>query len=148
MTGVEGESFSGTVVRSFGFAFRGLADAWRCERNFRIQCLYGLVTAGLLVWLRPEPTAALVVLLAMTLLLAAELMNSALERAVDLSVDGFHPLARLAKDLAASSVLLTAMATAVINLWVIGSLVASASQLAYGGLLLGLSLLRFWRGTP
>jgi diacylglycerol kinase len=134
------------VLRSFGFAFRGLSDAWRCERNFRIQCAYALATAGLLVWLRPEATSALLVLLAMTLLLAAELMNSAVERAVDLSVQGFHPLARLAKDLAASSVLLTAVATAVINLWVIGSLIAPSSQLAFSAFVLAVAGLRFGRG--
>jgi diacylglycerol kinase len=104
------------------------------------------VTA-LLVWLRPDQASALVVLLGLTVLLAAELMNSALERTVDLCVTDFHPLARIAKDLAASSVLLIAMATAVINLWVIGGLMAARSeQLALAAVFVGLGLVRFVRG--
>lgn len=127
---------TGTFVQSFGFAFRGLADAWRHERNFRVQCGYAVLTLGLGLWLRPESSAALSMALGMTVLLAAELMNSAVERAVDLSVTEFHPLARTAKDLAASSVLLIAMATAAINLWVLGRLMAEPlGQLAYGLLL-------------
>ena len=141
-----GKQVSGTLIDSFGFAFRGLADAWRHERNFRIQCVYLAGVLALLAWLRPDPPSALVVVLAMATLLAAELMNSALERAVDLSVSEFHPLARTAKDLAASSVLLIAMTTAVINLWVVGSLVlAQGSKLAFAAFLLGANVLRFRR---
>lgn len=139
-----GKPVSGTVVDSFGFAFRGLASAWRHERNFRIQCVYLAFVLGLLAWLRPDPASTLVVILAMTTLLAAELMNSALERAVDLSVSEFHPLAALAKDLAASSVLLIAMTTAVINLWVVGNMVlAQGSKVAFAAFLLGMNAVRF-----
>jgi diacylglycerol kinase len=138
---------TGTFIQSFGFAFRGLADAWRSERNFRVQCGYAAVMLGLGLWLRPEASSGLLVVLGMAVLLAAELMNSAVERAVDLAATEFHPLARTAKDLAASSVLLIAMTTAVINLWVLGSLMsAPAQQLAYGLLLTGLTVGRFTGG--
>jgi diacylglycerol kinase len=135
-----------TFFQSFGFAFRGLADAWRSERNFRVQCAYAATTLGLLVWLRPDAASGLLVFLGLAVLLAAELMNSALERAVDLSVTEFHPLARMAKDLAASSVLLVAIATAVVNLWVIGSLIAAGLQVGLAALLLGLGTFRFAGG--
>lgn len=141
---VRGEQVSGTFVQSFGFAFRGLSDAWRHERNFRVQCAYTACTVGLAAWLKPAAGSTLLVMLAMAVLLAAELMNSAIERAVDLSVSEFHPLARTAKDLAASSVLLVAMTTAVINLWTFGSLVmAPGSKLAFAAFLLGVGRLRF-----
>jgi undecaprenol kinase len=142
-----GGAVSGTFVQSFGFAFRGLADAWREERNFRVQCGYAVLTLILGLWLRPPVPLALLVGLAMTLLLAAELMNSALERAIDLSVTEFHPLARSAKDLAASSVLLVAIGTAVINLWVLGGLMLTPGAcLGYGLSLLLVLLRRFAPG--
>lgn len=141
---IRGEQVSGTFIQSFGFAFRGLSDAWRHERNFRVQCVYGFGTLALGVWLRPSASLALLVMLAMSVLLAAELMNSALERAVDLSVSEFHPLARSAKDLAASSVLLVAMATAVINLLVFAPLlVGQGAKLGLVVCLLSVERVRF-----
>lgn len=110
----------GTFLASFGFAFRGLAEGWRQERNFRIQCGYALLVAVLLGFCKPDAALALLVGVAVAVLLAAELMNSALERAVDLCVREFHPLARSAKDLAAGSVLLLAITSALVNLAVFG----------------------------
>lgn len=136
----------GSFLGSFAFAFRGLANAWRTERNFRVQCAYGGVVGALLLFLKPDPTLSLLVVLSMMALLAAELMNSALERAVDLCVSEFHPLAGSAKDLAASSVLVVAMATAVANLWVFLPLIAGPSRSAFAVFLAGLLGWRWQRG--
>jgi diacylglycerol kinase len=50
--------------------------------------------------------------------LSAEMMNSALEKAVDLNTKDFHPLAKMAKDMAAGAVLVIAMASVVIGLFI------------------------------
>ena len=136
-----------TFFRSFSFAFRGLAEAWRREPNFRFQCVYSALVVALLIWLKPPESSALLVLFVMSALLGAELMNSAVERAVDLAVDGFHPLAKSAKDLAASSVLVVAIGSALVNVWVFGSMIALGSKVAFGGLLLGFCGYRFGRGV-
>lgn len=136
----------GSFLGSFVFAFRGLGSAWAQERNFRVQCAYAAGVGGLLLWLRPDPVSGLLVVLVMTILLAAELMNSALERTVDLCVSEFHPLAGSAKDLAASSVLVVAVASAAINLRVFFPLVGAPSQPGFAALLLGALVWRFGRG--
>lgn len=135
--------FSSTLVQSFGFAFRGLSEAYRRERNFRIQCAYALMMVGLILWLRPEPVQILIVVVAMGVLLAFELSNSAVERLVDLVSSVPHPLAGLAKDLAASAVLVVAVMTAVVNILVIGPLLDAAQGVAYYSLVLGLIAIRF-----
>ena len=136
-----------SFLGSFGFAFRGLAEGWRCERNFRVQCGYFVVVLALLAWLKPGSEAVLPVLLAMGLLLAAELMNSALERTVDLVVQEFHPLARSAKDLAAASVLVVAIATAVLNLWVLLPLLSPHLQGGLATAIVGTLWARFGSGV-
>jgi diacylglycerol kinase (ATP) len=89
----------------FGFALRGLADAWKAELTFRVQVLAAvgatLVTAAL------QPGAVWVALIAITIgaVLAAELVNTALEHALDAVHPGHAEPVRIAKDCAAAAVL-------------------------------------------
>lgn len=102
---------------SFGFALAGLRYAWAHEPNFRIECLLGLgaVTLALALGVSPIP-----VLLCCGLVLALELVNSALEAAVDLFTAELHPLAKLAKDAAAAAVLLASLVAVLVGLWLLG----------------------------
>ncbi|KPV50555.1 diacylglycerol kinase, partial [Kouleothrix aurantiaca] len=58
----------------------------------------------------------LVLLITITMVLAAEGVNTAVEAAVDLAAPGYHPLAKIAKDVGAGTVLLTAIASVLIGL--------------------------------
>lgn len=97
------------------FAVGGVAHAYRSQRNLRIQAALGL-TAGVLACLLP--LAALeIALIALSAagVLGAELLNTALEAAVDLASPALHPLARIAKDAAAGAVLLFSLASLVVG---------------------------------
>jgi undecaprenol kinase len=100
------------VVASFGYAFAGLAAAWRTQPNLRVHAVLavGVLAAGLV--LRLAPLGWGIVALAVGLVVAAELFNSALEAAVDLASPQDHPLAKRAKDVAAAGVLVAALAAA------------------------------------
>lgn len=97
---------------SFGYAFAGLAAGWRTQPNFRIHLglAAGVVVAGGLARLSAAGWA--IVALAIGLVLAAELFNTALEAVVDLVSPEDHPLAKRAKDVAAGAVLVAALAAA------------------------------------
>ncbi|MRX31757.1 diacylglycerol kinase [Aminobacter sp. MDW-2] len=89
-------------LHRFGFAIQGLQDGWRRERSFRTQALIGLIVvlgAALLgisgIWLA-------VIGLAIAVVLAAELFNSALEALVDHLHPEVHPEIRVVKDMAAA----------------------------------------------
>lgn len=100
---------------SFSDAAQGIAQAVQTERNMRIHLLLGLlvlVCAGLLGVTRLE--LALLVL-AIGLVLAAELFNTALEELVDFSTPDFHPLAGRIKNIAAGAVLVAAFAAAAVG---------------------------------
>lgn len=109
-----------TLWRSFGWAFEGLAYGWRSQRNLRIHTAIsvGIVLVGLWVGLPGRDWA--VIALTMGVVVAAELMNTALEALVDLASPGRHPLAKAAKDTAAAAVLCLALAAVVVGALLVG----------------------------
>ncbi|MDR1996821.1 MAG: diacylglycerol kinase family protein [Candidatus Margulisbacteria bacterium] len=103
-------------IRSLGCALNGLRQAVRYEANMRIH----LVCAGLAVgagWiLQILPYEWLMLSLTITLVLLAELLNTALEANVDLVTKQKKPEARTAKDVAAGAVLITSLNAVIIGL--------------------------------
>ncbi len=108
---------AGTLARSFRYAFAGLGYVVRTQRNFRIHLAAGTLAAilGLVVGLSTPEWAVLATLI--TLVLAAEMTNTVVEALVDLASPAYHPLAKVAKDVAAGAVLLTAIGAIVVGLF-------------------------------
>lgn len=103
-------------IKSFGYAFKGIASLIRKEHNARIHC-----TAIVLVTIAGfhfaiTPTEWCIVVLCFGLVLAAEGFNTAIERLVDLVSPDFHPIAGDVKDVAAGAVLICAIASAIVGL--------------------------------
>jgi len=93
-----------------GFALAGWRAAWRRENSFRVQgAMAALALAALLV-LRPAPIWWALVVLASVLVMALELVNSAMEAVIDLLHPGIPPAIKVAKDMLAGAVLLTSCA--------------------------------------
>ena len=110
---------SETVANSFGFAWQGLKAAFNEQRNFRIHLAISVlvIAVGLSTPLSSIEWIALI--LTITLMLACELFNSALEACVDLAAGGqFHPLAKQAKDTAAGACLMVALLSVIIGILV------------------------------
>ena len=97
-----------------GFALRGLADAWRTEFTFRVQVAAAVAAAAVTAAVRPGPSWIAAIALAIGVVLAAELFNTALEHALD----GLHPehaqFVRIAKDCAAAAVLVLSITSVVV----------------------------------
>ena len=102
--------------RSFRFAAEGIRAALRREQNIRFHFLAALtvLAAGFLTGL--SYAEWLVILLCIGGTTALELVNTALERAIDLASPEIHPLAKEAKDMAAGAVLVFAAASGIIGL--------------------------------
>jgi diacylglycerol kinase (ATP) len=93
-----------------GFALAGWRAVWVGERSFRTQsCFAGLALIALLV-LRPGPVWWALVAVTCALVLALELVNSALEAVIDLLHPGIHPSIKIAKDMLAGAVLMMSVA--------------------------------------
>lgn len=93
------------LLRSFGFAWIGLAEGAVRDRNLRIQLGLGVLAGAFVARAPLAPAERAVLALCVAAVLAAEAMNSALEAAVDLASPGPSEGARLAKDAAAGAVL-------------------------------------------
>ncbi|MGH7660495.1 MAG: diacylglycerol kinase family protein [Vulcanimicrobiaceae bacterium] len=95
-------------MRAFSYAFSGVAHAWRSQRNFRIQVALGIVAFAVCAALHVPAGGFATLALAIALVLALEVLNTALEALVDLASPQLHPLAKAAKDASAGAVLLAA----------------------------------------
>ncbi|MBD0379113.1 diacylglycerol kinase [Paenibacillus sedimenti] len=94
--------------RSFRYAYEGIKYALDTQRNMKFHfCVAFLVLLAALFFQLPK-TDILFILLAVTLMIVTELINTAVEKAVDLAMPDRHPLAKIAKDVAAASVLVSA----------------------------------------
>lgn len=100
-----GETDGKTVVESFAHALAGVVHAFRTQRHMRAHLIIiGMVMlAALFLRIQAWETVALFVSIALVLL--TELFNTALEMAVDLVTQRYHPWARIIKDVAAGAVL-------------------------------------------
>lgn len=99
------------------WSWRGVVDAWRQEHSFRSWVWANIASAGAALWLPLEGAERALILALGILVLAAELFNTALERAVDHTSRDQHPLAGQAKDAGSAAVAVTAMAAGVA--WVV-----------------------------
>jgi diacylglycerol kinase (ATP) len=109
-----------SLLESFNFAFEGVIHVLRTQRNMRIH--FAIAAAVLIAALafgvgRIELIALLI---AISFVLIAEMINSALEAGIDVATTSFDPLAKLAKDIAAGAVLI-----ATVNAVAVGYLVFS-----------------------
>jgi diacylglycerol kinase (ATP) len=109
---------SPNLLQSFNFAIEGIIHVLRTQRNMRIHfaIAVAVLVAALAVGVRRLELVAL--LLAISFVLIAEMLNSALEAGIDVATTSFDPLAKLAKDIAAGAVLI-----ATVNAVAVGYLV-------------------------
>jgi diacylglycerol kinase len=107
----------GVLRTAFVNAWRGLVTTWQGEATFRAQAVIGALALALSVSLG---TGTVVVLAFGALVLALELMNTALERLADALHPTDHPLVGAAKDASAGAVVVVAAAALVAGLVVLG----------------------------
>ncbi len=101
--------------RSFGYAFKGIYRTWKTQRNMKIHFAAAVVIFTLAFLLGMAARDLALLIFAMTLVMTAEMLNTAIEATIDVTVKEHHPLAGAAKDIAAGAVLLSAIASAVIG---------------------------------
>jgi len=108
-------------LASFGYAASGIMEAVREERHMKFHLFAAIAVILCAAWLDVDRSDWLWLGLAITLVVAAELVNTAVERAVDLATGGSERLlAKAAKDAAAGAVLVTAIFAAIVGLIVLG----------------------------
>ncbi len=98
-----------SILESFNFAFEGVIHVLRTQRNMRIHFGIAVVVLVLAVVVGVRKLELIALLLAIAFVLIAEMINTALEHAIDVATTSFDPMAKLAKDVAAGAVLIAAV---------------------------------------
>ena len=108
------------VARSFAHAYRGLIYAVRTQRNMRFHVMASAVVLILSLFLGVSKLELAILVLVITVVLVTEMLNTAIEFAVDLVTREYHPLAKLAKDVSAGAVLVTSVAALAVGYLTLG----------------------------
>ncbi|MEK3807910.1 diacylglycerol kinase family protein [Metabacillus sp. SLBN-84] len=103
-------------LKSFYYAWQGIKMTLIHERNFQIHAAVCLIVTGAGLYFHLSAVEWIIVLFLMGGMLSLELMNTAVERVVDLVTADYHPLAKAAKDAAAGAVLIYAILAVMIGL--------------------------------
>lgn len=110
-------------LERLSFATLGIAAAWRRERSFRTQVMIGIAATVFTAVLAPSLLWAAVVALSIALVLALELLNTALECVIDHLHPETAPEIKLAKDIAAGAVLLASVCAVIVGALMIVAIV-------------------------
>jgi diacylglycerol kinase (ATP) len=97
------------LIRSFGYAFKGLSYATKTQLNFRIHLVAALITVFMGYALNVSVNEWLWLILCIALVLIIELLNTALEVLTDLVSPDYNKLAGHVKDVSAGAVVVTAL---------------------------------------
>ena len=104
------------LTSSFKFGFEGIAAAAAKERNVKIHLAISFIVILFGVIFSINKYEWIAVILAIGGMISMEMMNTAIERTVDLYTKEYHPLAKQAKDIAAGAVLVFAIASVMVGL--------------------------------
>jgi len=103
-------------ARSAKHALRGLAYVLRYEKNFQNQVAISIVVTIAMFYFKLTRGERIILILVIMEVLVMELLNTVVERVVDILKPRVHPYARLIKDLMASAVLVSALLALVIGI--------------------------------
>lgn len=97
------------IINSFNYAVEGIIYTLQKERNMKIHFLIAFVVLLISLFFNFSRVEFLMLFFTISLVMITEMINTAVEKVVDLYTGEFHPLAKTAKDVAAGAVLISAM---------------------------------------
>jgi diacylglycerol kinase (ATP) len=114
------KSFFESRIRSFGYAFSGWLYVFRTQHNAWIHGGIALLVLVVGTWVNLPTGDWAVIVLTAALVFVAEFVNTSIETVVDLASPAQHPLAKIAKDVGAAAVLISAIAAIAVGVLILG----------------------------
>ena len=114
------KTFITSRAAAFGHAFRGWGHVIKTQQNAWIHSLVAAIVIALGVWLNLSATNWAILVLTIAMVFTAEFINTAIEAILDLTSPGYHPLAKVGKDVGAGAVLVAALAAVIVGLLILG----------------------------
>lgn len=103
------------LIDSFNYAIEGIIYSVRTQRNMKIHMVIAILALLACFFCNVSRMELLVVILTITMVIAAEMINTAVESAVDATTNYYHPLVKIAKNVAAGAVLVTAINAVIVG---------------------------------
>lgn len=97
------------LVDSFNYAIEGMIYTVRTQRNMKIHMVAALIVLSACFFYDLSKLELLILTITITMVLVCEMINTAVECAIDATTNYYHPLAKIAKNVAAGAVLITAI---------------------------------------
>jgi diacylglycerol kinase (ATP) len=97
------------LIDSFNYAIEGIIYTFKTEKNMKIHFAAAILVLILSLFYNFSKLEMIAIIVTISLVLMAEMINTAVETIVDLITDEYHVLAKIAKDIAAGAVLITAL---------------------------------------
>jgi undecaprenol kinase len=114
---------TGSFLKSLKFAFKGLKHIFQEEQNFRFQIVCGIIVLILVIFLPFELWERVVLLMLVGAILVLEIINTVVERLLDVYKPRLHHYVEMAKDMMAAAVLIASLIAVVIGVLIIVSLI-------------------------
>jgi len=108
------------LLDSFRYAFEGIWYALKTQRNMRIHCLSGTLAIILGFYFKINYTQLAMLMIVCSMVIVAEMFNTSVESVVDLYSRQRHPLAKIAKDVCAAAVLVSAITALLVGTLILG----------------------------
>jgi diacylglycerol kinase (ATP) len=106
---------SRSLLWSFNYAIEGIVYALRTQRNMRLHVTAALIVLGGSLFFRISRLEFIAILFAIVFVFVSELMNTAIEAAVDVATQSFDPIAKVAKDVAAGAVFIASVNAVIVG---------------------------------
>lgn len=104
-----------SLLDSFNYAFDGVLYAFKTQRNMRLHFLAAAVVLILSLFFKLDKAELMILFLVIALVIVTEMINTAVETVVDLITQELHPMAAIAKNVAAGAVLAAAVVAVVVG---------------------------------
>lgn len=103
------------MVDSFNHAINGIINTVRTERNMKIHLVAAILVMVSCFFFDISRLEFLILVVTISMVMAAEVVNTAIEAVIDMSTNYYHPLAKIAKNAAAGAVLITAINAVIVG---------------------------------
>ena len=101
------------LINSFKYAGHGLRHCITKEKNFQLHCVAAAIAVIIAFVLNISGIEWMIILICITLVIALEMINTAIEHCCNMVQPDYHPMVKIIKDVSAAAVLITAAMAAV-----------------------------------
>ncbi len=103
------------LMDSFKYAFQGIQYSFHTQRNIRIHFFIAIIVLIMGTYFRLSDIEWALILLTISVVVAGEMVNTAIEKTIDLVTEEYKILAKTAKDVAAGAVLISSIMSLIIG---------------------------------